>query len=179
MTMNAQIQQLYEPLFHYVRKRINVKEDAEDITQEVFLKLSKSDLEKVNNVKSWVYTIAKNTITDFYRKKKLPLENETTEVADLDYNDDSAVEDLSNCVASYVSQMPADYRDIMRMSELENKPQKEIAKKLDMNYVTLRSKIQRGRKKLKDMFTDCCSVSQGGKGSIMDFEQKGNCGESC
>ena len=41
-----------------------------------------------------------------------------------------------------------------------------------MKYVTVRSKVQRGRKKLKDLFEGCCTVLQGGKGSITDFENK-------
>lgn len=64
---------------------------------------------------------------------------------------------------------------LLTLSELENISQKEIAKRLDMNYVTVRSKIQRSRKKLKGVFSDCCTILQGGKGSILDYEQKKNC----
>ena len=63
----------------------------------------------------------------------------------------------------------------MILSELKNVPQKEIAAQLNMNYVTVRSKVQRGRKKLKQLFEGCCTVLQGGKGSIMSFESKPDC----
>ena len=52
---------------------------------------------------------------------------------------------------------------------------KDIAAQLNMNYVTVRSKIQRGRRKLKDIFTDCCVITQGGKGSILSYEERKCC----
>lgn len=171
--MERQIEQLYKPLFLYVKKRINSLEDAEDLTQEVFYKLSKSETDNVESVKSWVYTIAKNTITDYYRKKKFPTTSEVEEIAFSDEMvDESAVEELSKCVTQFVNELPEDYRSIIVLSELEEIPQKEIAERLNMNYVTVRSKIQRGRKKLKGIFSDCCNIRQGGKGSILDYEVK-------
>ena len=173
--MLTQIQELYQPLFLYIRKRISHQEDAEDITQEIFYKLSKSDISAINNVKSWVYAIAKNTITDYYRKKKMY----TEDIEDFQMEEDNYVEksidELSRCVSSYIEQLPLDYRLIMQLSELQEIPQKAIAEQLNMNYVTVRSKIQRGRKKLKDIFTECCVIHQGGRGSIMDFEQRQSC----
>lgn len=170
-----QIDQLYQPLFLFVKKRINNLEDAEDLTQEVFYKLARSNNNEVDNLKSWVYTIAKNTITDYYRKKKIP----STEMESFDLpetpTEKNVAAQLSTCVGHFVKQLPEDYRHIMTLSELENVPQKEIAEQLDMNYVTVRSKIQRGRKKLKKLFSDCCVVIQGGKGSILGYEPQGGC----
>ena len=175
--MERQIEQLYRPLFLYVKKRINNLEDAEDITQEVFYKLSKSNTETVENIKSWVYTIAKNSITDYYRKKKV-ITGELEEYHfSEDYNQDTAAKELSECVTSFVNGLPEDYRSLMTLSELEEVPQKEIAEKLDMNYVTVRSKVQRGRKKLKELFSECCIIMQGGKGSILDYVQNSSCDE--
>ncbi len=173
--MQRQIEQLYNPLFFYVKKRVNSKEDAEDLTQEVFYKLAKSDTGKIDNVKSWVYTIAKNTITDYYRKRKMI----TSDLEDYSFEAEIEAEDaameLSNCVTPFVNELPEEYRSLLTLSELEEIPQKEIAEKLDMNYVTVRSKIQRGRKKLKEIFSDCCIIIQGGKGSILSYHERPKC----
>lgn len=77
--MQQQVVQLYNPLLNYVKKRVRNMEDAEDLTQDVFLKLAKSDEQQVNNLKSWVYTIARNTITDYYRKKQLAVDSMANE----------------------------------------------------------------------------------------------------
>lgn len=170
--MQNQVVQLYNPLLGYVKKRVRNQEDAEDLTQDVFLKLSKSNSNGVDNLKSWVYTIAKNTITDYYRKKQLQtntIEDDT--VFDNDTDNDAGIA-LGKCVYSFVNQLPEEYRELMILSEIKEIPQKEIAEQLNINYVTVRSKIQRGRKKLKELFEGCCTILQGGKGSILDFESK-------
>lgn len=169
--MEAQIEQLYRPLFLYVRKRISNHEDAEDLTQEVFYKLAKSLNDDVNNLKNWVYTIAKNTITDYYRKKKVLLEDLEGVSFSEEIAENTAAEELSTCVSRFIQELPEEYRSIMILSELEGVPQKEIAEQMGINYVTVRSKVQRGRKKLKVIFTDCCTIKQGGKGSIMSYHK--------
>ncbi len=173
--MEAQIQELYQPLFLFVRKRISNHQDAEDLTQDIFYKLAKSNPLEVKNISRWVYTIAKNTITDFYRKKKIY----TEDIDDLNLGEEGkesdVVQELSRCIHFYVAQLPEDYREIMRMSELEGIAQKEIASRLNLNYATVRSKVQRGRDKLRDIFSDCCIISQGPKGSILDFTPRSNC----
>ncbi|MDY8134347.1 sigma-70 family RNA polymerase sigma factor [Aquimarina sp. 2201CG5-10] len=176
--MQRQIEKLYNPLFLYVKKRVNSREDAEDLTQEVFYKLSKSQSDTVDNVKSWVYTIAKNTITDYYRKKKVYFEGINEISFTYEEEEEDASKELSKCVNSFIDELPEEYRSIMTLSELENVSQKEIADRLDMNYVTVRSKIQRGRKKLKELFSECCIIIQGGKGSILSYHQKEDCDEN-
>ncbi|CAM1344170.1 sigma-70 family RNA polymerase sigma factor [Tenacibaculum amylolyticum] len=173
--MEIQITQLYNPLLSYVKNRVRNQEDAEDLTQDVFLKLSKSNTKGIDNIKSWVYTIAKNTITDYYRKKHLQtnaIENDT--FLQEDSNENVSIE-LSKCVNSFIDQLPEEYKELMILSEIKEIPQKEIAQQLNINYVTVRSKIQRGRKKLRQLFEGCCTVLQGGKGSIIDFKHKTDC----
>ena len=177
--MEKQIEKLYKPLYHYIKKRINNSLDAEDLTQEVFLKLSKSDIKKVDNIKNWVYTIAKNSVIDYYRKKKIISEDIDNIVFLEEETDDSSINELSNCIKPFIEQLPEDYRNIIFLSEIEEISQKEIAKKLNINYTTVRSKVQRGRKKLKILFTDCCTVIQGGKGSILDYKRNEACDNDC
>lgn len=170
--MNSQVEELYQPLFFFVKNRISNYEDAEDITQEVFLKLSKSDLENVSNVRSWVYTIAKNTITDYYRKRKLLTEEIVENTIDNSTDSSNTLEELSTCVAFYINQLPEEYKVIMELSEIDEISQKDIAKKLDLNYITVRSKVQRGRKKIRALFDQCCSIEQGARGSILGYKKK-------
>lgn len=174
------IQSLYQPIALFVKKRINNKEDAEDLTQEVFLRLSKSDTDKIRNLKSWLYTITQNTITDYYRKRKLQTEELNEKVIPDFENQVEIVKELSPCIKNFINDLPQDDRQLMQWIELDGIPQKEVAEKLNMNYITVRSKTQRARKKLKDLFTQCCDVQQGAKGSLTDFTQKTNsCETNC
>jgi len=178
--MQQEIVQLYNPVFQYVKKRISDPMDAEDVTQDVFYKLSVSKNSEVENIKSWLYAIAKNTIIDYYRKKKLHLEQHMDEILMEEPDTNSkVVDELIGCIEPFIEKLPEEYKTLMQLSELQDVPQKEIARQLDMNYVTVRSKVQRGRKKLKQVFTDCCTFIQGGRGSILGYENKYKCGDDC
>lgn len=139
----------------------------------------KSKYAEVNSLKSWVYAIARNTITDYYRKKGLITEqidrNPARHLYEEEADEAVVTQQLSGCIAPFVRQLPSDYREIMELAELQDVPQKEIAQRLGMNYTTVRSKVRRGRKKLKDIVSDCCKVSQGGMGSIMDYQKRNGC----
>lgn len=173
--MEHNIVELYRPLLLFVKGRVSNRHDAEDLTQEIFLKLAKSDTDSIQNVKSWIYAIARNTITDYYRKKKVPLDSIDSFDLVTEEATGSVVEELSCCMQRYVDQLPDDYRTIIKLSELENMSQKKIAEELEMNYTTVRSKVQRGRKKLKEIFGECCIFKQGGRGSILEYDPKHSC----
>lgn len=173
--MSTEAEQLYNPLFHFVKKRVRNQEDAEDLTQDIFYKLSRSEGKDILSTRRWVYAIARNTITDYYRKKSLVIEDadEVVLLEELERKD--PVQELAKCIAYFVDQLPEDYREIMKLSELEGMAQKEIATSLNMKYSTVRSKVQRGRVRLKALFSGCCHIVQGGQGSIVDFRRGNHC----
>ncbi|MCT4636874.1 MAG: sigma-70 family RNA polymerase sigma factor [Bacteroidales bacterium] len=164
--MDKEINEYYLPLLKYISKRVKNRHDAEDLTQDVFYKLSVADKSDIGNLKSWIYTIARNSIIDYYRTKK----DNTTTLDDTYISDNSAPEaydiaELGRCIVPFIEKLPEDYKTVITLSELEGIPQKDIATILNMNYTTVRSRVQRGRAKLKKMFTNCCSF---------EFDEKRN-----
>jgi RNA polymerase sigma factor (sigma-70 family) len=73
-------------LFGFIRKRVGSTEDAEDILQEVFYQLAGNN-EPIEQTTAWLYRVARNKITDSYRKHKLPL---VDDVFDSSADDDEA-----------------------------------------------------------------------------------------
>jgi len=169
----------YKPILHFIRQRVKNTADAEDLTQEVFYKLINTNQKgtEIRNAQSWLYTTARNILTDYYRKKKIPTEEiEANNVEsppliaeELTLSEEQRTK-LQTYLRSLVNELPETYRKIIQMSELEGFSQKEIAEELGMNYTTVRSKVQRGRQQLKRMISDCCEVIQGGKGSIIGYK---------
>ncbi|RPG37977.1 MAG: sigma-70 family RNA polymerase sigma factor [Muricauda sp. TMED12] len=178
--MKKEIAPHYRPLHNFVKKRVNNTQDAEDLTQEIFLKFAKSWDDKVHiHLKAWLYTIARNSITDYYRTRK----TSPRELYDIAMEDegqrDRALEELSGCIRYFIQELPAHYRQVLQLYAIEELSQKEIAKRLDMNHATVRSKVQRGRKQLKQLITACCEVSQNGRGNIAAYAKKGHCSGNC
>jgi RNA polymerase sigma-70 factor, ECF subfamily len=173
--------QFGEYLFNFIRKKVGSGEIAEDIYQDVLVKiLNKPDQLNIRkSLKSWLFTIAKNQIIDHYRKQKSLSDIETLQIDFKDQTGTNGYEDLEGCIHSFISQLPDDYRQIIILSEIEGKSQKELSESLGINYVTVRSKVQRGREKIRKLIYDACVIDQNIRGGFVDCTPKGqqvNCG---
>jgi RNA polymerase sigma factor (sigma-70 family) len=71
-TLTQSIKAYSSRLLGFIKQRISSNEDAEDILQEVFYQFA-GNTEPIEQVTSWLFTVARNKITDRYRKHKLPL----------------------------------------------------------------------------------------------------------
>ena len=107
----------YKPLLGYINKRVNNTLDAEDLLQDIFLKLSQSDLEKIDNLKSWLYAVARNAIIDYYRKKKIELIELEQQFSAESMDDESTVYELSKCVQTFIEYLPGDYAQLLKLHE--------------------------------------------------------------
>jgi RNA polymerase sigma-70 factor (ECF subfamily) len=63
----------------------------------------------------------------------------------------------------------------LRLSELEGISQKEIAVRLGISYSGAKSRIQRGREKLKQLFYECCHLEFSPDGSVLQAYVKDSC----
>lgn len=147
-------------LLNFIRQRTPSVEDAEDILQEVFYELVESYrlMKPVEQLASWMFTVARNKITDLYRKKKPDLlednvhigeeEDEPLLLADiLKANTISADDKMMNdfimeAVAEVLDELPKEQRDAFVMHELEDKSMQQIA---DETKVSVKTVISRKR----------------------------------
>jgi RNA polymerase sigma-70 factor (ECF subfamily) len=177
-------EQFRQSLFTYIRHKVRSKEDAEDILQNVFIKIAGSinKLDDEEKLKSWVYTITKNSIIDYYRvnssKQTATLDDTLVEALKEDETTDST-KGLDQCLGSMINLLPEDYRDIIIDSEIKGIRQKELAERYGMAYPSMRSRVQRGRERLKQLFYNCCNIEVDKRGNILSAQQKNNCENSC
>src|SRR5215212_2251104 len=83
--ITATIKIISRQLFGFIRQRVERVEDAEDILQEVFFQFA-GNPEPIEQTSAWLYKVARNKITDSYRKQKLPLADDVLDIG----NDDEA-----------------------------------------------------------------------------------------
>ncbi|MBD78719.1 MAG: RNA polymerase sigma factor SigZ [Crocinitomicaceae bacterium] len=164
-----------DELLGFVQSRVNNKAVAEDILQDVFLKihLNEKSLTNKDQLVSWIYQITRNTIIDYYRKKKW-------EYATTDFEKELPLEvgklspDFSRCLNSFIKELPDKYSDALEKTSYGNLSQKQYAEKLGLSYSATKSRVQRARKKLKELFVACCKVEADSYGNIMSSTDK-NC----
>ncbi len=132
-------------LFEFIRSRVRTKEDAEDILQDVFYQLvtSYSITEPIERLTSWLFTVARNKIIDWYRKRK-PVQSLQLQAGNNDNQGPFNLEDilfdpadkpdeafarslLWRELADALDDLPEEQRRVFVMHELEGKSFKEIA----------------------------------------------------
>ena len=114
----------HAPLLQFIRARVADDSSAEDILQEVFLKIHQriETLKDVKKLESWVYLITRHTIIDFYRSKEQPKASlDATEVLELaeDLPDDDVITDLFPAVRAIVKSLPEQDRQALVLTEFQ------------------------------------------------------------
>lgn len=158
----------------FIKAKIDDEHAVDDILQEVGIKLLDNLRRKtgIKNYKTWLFQVARNTIADYYRKNN----KHTSKVFDQD-----AVETQSKiCVcdlSGFVIQkyLPEKYSKPLYLSDIEQRPQQEIAETLNLSLTATKSRIQRGRKKLKELVLKCIDITYNREGQIADYQLKRNC----
>jgi RNA polymerase sigma-70 factor, ECF subfamily len=157
----------------YLARRVASAADVDDLLQDVFVRLHQglASLDDDERFGGWVYRIARNAIADRARKNArqpagewrddVALESEGNEVDDLQT-------DLGECVALFVSRLASPYREAVTLTELEGLTQKQAADMLGISLSGFKSRVQRGRDKIRYMFDECCQISVDGRGRVVE-----------
>lgn len=163
------------PLKEFINRRISNQQDTEDILQEVFLKINSNigGLKDKQKLQPWIYRIARNTIIDFYRKNNSIEKMELTEDLIEETDEDASMnQEISVCLKPMINQLPEKYKQAIILTEYNNITQKQLSEQLGISLSGAKSRVQRGRKMLKDMILDCCSLELDENGSIIDYKCK-------
>jgi RNA polymerase sigma-70 factor, ECF subfamily len=149
-------------------------DEAEDLAQEVFLKIDRSleGFRGESSIATWVYRIATNAAMDRLRSpayrarvSSAPVEesHEAEEiVVAADDRVSSAEEDairseMSGCVQDLMAQLPENYRTVLVLSETEGMKNSEIAEVLGVSLETVKIRLHRARGRLKEILEANCS----------------------
>lgn len=164
-----------EGLNGYIRNRVNDPETAKDLLQEVFAKVH-TNLHKVQDeerVKPWVYTIARNVVTDHYRKGSGPVPlREDRFITETGEEKGELTE--KDCLLPLIHNLPEKYRKAVLLSEIQGRKQAEVAEILQISLSGAKSRVQRGRKLLQYGYMDCCDYKLNEDGHLVG-EHKEDC----
>lgn len=163
----------------YIAKRVRESDAVDDILQDVFLKahINLHTVKSHGSVAAWLFRIAANAIADHYRSQK-PWDELPDELAALEPERDYVAE-LASCLQPLIADLPETYQSALVLSELEGLPQKEVADRLGISLSGAKSRIQRGREKLRQRLLDCCDIETGQSGIIGYEPRDKNCDGSC
>ena len=163
-------------LRNFILKRVKEEDLTNDILQDVLMKVYNFCISKsgVRNIRSWLFQIAQNTITDHYRKqsKFTNLDN----LNEIEYEDQNiAFSEATNYILPMLEFLPKEYAVPLKFAEIDNIKQADIAKKLNLSLSATKSRIQRARQLLKAEFITCCHFKTDKQGNLISFEIKDSC----
>jgi RNA polymerase sigma-70 factor (ECF subfamily) len=164
-------------LLAFIRSRVSDDFEAEDLLQDVFVRihLNLCCLRNLSKLESWIYQITRNAITDHYRLRKDLLELPET----LSVEDEYPIEDLEAEIASslkeLVLELPPSYREALLLTEYGGLNQKELAEKQGISLSGAKSRVQRARQMLRDMLLACCHFELDHGGRIIDYQERCCC----
>lgn len=171
-------QNMNDQLMGFVLKKVKDKDDAKDIIQDIFIKVFSKigDLKNEDKVDSWIFQITRNSINDYFRKnsKKHKTEQITENIQDTI----EANNEFSNCVIPMINSLSPKYKEALMLSEIDGITQKELAIRLNISYTGVKSRVQRGRKQLKELLIKCCAIKTDKYGNII-YTSEENCSDTC
>ncbi len=168
-------------LGQFIRARVTDPATAEDILQDVFVKIQGNldHVQEPGKLQSWIYLIARNAIIDYYRTRKQTTELPQSLPAEPPA-DDGEMEGLKAAFRRMIFNLPEPYREAIVLTELEGLTQKALAERLGISVSGAKSRVQRGRDQLKQMLLDCCRFEFDRRGGIIECEPHANTGcEEC
>jgi len=172
--------------------------ELDDVLQEVFLRLQRGlpGLRDEERFTSWLFQIARNAVNDHLRARaRHPLLRDESagdggaagtgeaalllDGADADSDDDrEASRSLAACVSLFVARLPSPYREAVTLVELEGLTAREAAEMAGVSLSGMKSRVQRGRAQLRQLFDECCEIALDVRGKVTEFTPRCGCPRS-
>jgi RNA polymerase sigma-70 factor (ECF subfamily) len=169
-------QALERELRPFVARRVRAEADVDDVVQDVLLRIQRGleTLRDAQRFGPWVYRIARSAIIDHARATRrhgAPLSNTPDELPATTEDRDEA-RALAQVLAPFVALLPSPYREAITLTDLEGLPQKQAAQMLGISVSGMKSRVQRGRAKLRESIEACCEITLDVRHRIVDCEPK-------
>ncbi len=179
----------HEGIRGFVVKRVPLQADAEDIVQEIFLRIHEgvSGIQKQDRVQAWVYAVARGAVADFYRaryqkeKKTQALMDDTAAMQEVppllvNLEEYEGAHDVHEEVLSWlrprIDELPEKYRVALILADVEGLRQQDVAKHLGLSLSGAKSRVQRARVMLGEVLQACCDIEFGLDGRAVAYRKR-------
>jgi RNA polymerase sigma-70 factor (ECF subfamily) len=176
-------QHIHTGLRAFIAKPVVNEAEADDIAQDVWLKMQRglNGLKDQSRLISWIYQIARHAIVVHYRALGHGKEMPAGLAADLEAYQSSSTRqtasedsgqfrtELAGCLRPKIERLSIEYRQAVVLVDLEGLTQQEAAAQLGLSLSRMKSRVQRGRRQLKDMLETCCALELDRRRGVTDL----------
>jgi RNA polymerase sigma-70 factor, ECF subfamily len=177
----------------FIAKRVADEAAVEDLSQEVFLRVQRGlgGLKDHSRLLPWIYQIARHAIIDYYRAQDRQPERPVGLASDLETLHPASLplessegpgqlrRELAGCLRPMIERLSEDYRQAVTLVDLEGLAQHEAAARLGLLVSGMKSRVQRGRRQLREMLEACCVIALDRRRGVADFDLQDQQDSSC
>ena len=176
-TLESVWSQFSDQLRSFIRSRVADEQTAEDILQDVFLRIhaNMGMVKDLSKLQGWIYQITRNAIIDHYRTQRPTTELPEDLMSWEDASDEDLVASLAADVREMAEALPEPYREAFILTAYGGLNQKQLAERLGLSYTGAKSRVQRARQRVRDMLMTCCHFEFDRRGVIIDYHQPHCC----
>jgi RNA polymerase sigma-70 factor (ECF subfamily) len=131
---------------------------------------------------SWLFQVARSSVAEHVRARArhpLPHDSEVELPAPTEDDDREASRSLSACVSLFVARLPSPYREAVTLVELEGLTTREAAEMVGISLSGMKSRVQRGRAQLREMFDRCCEIAIDARGKVTEYAPRAPSCSTC
>ncbi|MDT3739582.1 MAG: RNA polymerase sigma factor [Candidatus Kapabacteria bacterium] len=149
-------------MFRYAKRLLQNHEEAEDLLQEVMMRLwvNREELSRKSSIEAFAMAVTKNLCIDRFRSKQFQASNMGIDAADLDMSDmgispHKRAEQLEavEMVMKVMDMLPINLKQVVQLRDIEGLSYQEIAEIMSMNINTLKVNLSRARKKIRELLS--------------------------
>jgi len=163
--------EFYAKLKRFIIKHVSNVDTAEDILQKVFIKIYShlDTLREEKKLQNWIYKVTRNAIIDYYRSQKPRAKLPETLSSLQDSVNVEAKNELNQCIRNLVNNLPHKYKEALIFTEYQGLTQKEMAQNLGISLSGAKSRVQRAKRKLKNILLERCQKELSQWGIPVDY----------
>lgn len=165
-------------LFRFFRTRVRNDADAEDLVQETLLRVQTrlTELEGVDRTAAWIQRIARNVWIDDARARGAAPPVSAEDEGEIEGEPASDEGDLTTLVAGWlaarIDELDPESASVLRRSELRGERHRDIAADLGLSVSAIKSRVQRGRARIRQSLEDCCRLEFDRRGGVVDYRRR-------
>jgi RNA polymerase sigma-70 factor (ECF subfamily) len=153
----------------------------------VGLHRSRDRLEEIEQIDAWLYRVARNVLIDHIRalnaRREIPVSGRL-DIPDMpedpaDVGAADARAELSSCVRPMLETLPDEQRVAIELTDLGQLTQREAAEQLGVSVSGVKSRVQRGRQRMRAELNACCMIALDARGAVIDHEPRNKPRSDC
>lgn len=177
--MYATLRDLERQLRPFVARRVPAVE-VDDVLQDVFIRVQRGlpALRDEARLVPWLYQVARSAVHESARQRaRHPLTgDETDELAAVEPESSVASETgLAAFAAAAVARLPSPYKEALTLTDLQGMTQLAASQLLGISPSGMKSRVQRGREKLRELLASSCDIALDARGGVIACEPRAQC----